>query len=68
MQYPKRIHIKKGTIVEVAGESIPKLYEVKKGLLRSYIIDDKGKEHIFLFAPEGWFIADNIFICKVDVS
>lgn len=61
MQYPKRIHIKKGTIVEVAGESLPKLYEVKKGLLRSYTIDDKGKEHIFLFAPEGWFIADNIF-------
>lgn len=60
LQDPRRIHIKKGTIVEVAGESIPKLYEVEKGLLRSYTIDNKGKEHIFLFAPEGWFIADNI--------
>jgi CRP-like cAMP-binding protein len=26
--------------------------------LRSHIIDGKGKEHIFMFAPEGWIIAD----------
>ena len=31
---------------------------VKKGLLRSYSIDEKGKEHIFMFASEGWIIAD----------
>ncbi|MDG1098678.1 MAG: Crp/Fnr family transcriptional regulator [Bacteroidia bacterium] len=61
MQEPKHIHIKKGSIIEVAGELNPKLYEVKRGLLRSYTIDKKGKEHIFLFAPEGWFIADNIY-------
>ena len=36
------------------------IYVVKSGLLRSYIIDKKGKEHIFMFAPEGWVIADNI--------
>ena len=27
-------------------------------MLRSYIVDEKGKEHIFMFAPEGWIIAD----------
>ncbi|MCW3116069.1 MAG: Crp/Fnr family transcriptional regulator [Chitinophagaceae bacterium] len=31
---------------------------VEKGLLRSYIIDDKGTELIMQFAPEGWWIGD----------
>ena len=37
-----------------------KIYVVKSGLLRSYYIDNKSKEHIFMFAPEGWIIADSI--------
>lgn len=32
---------------------------VESGLLRSYTIDEKGREHIFMFAPEGWIVADN---------
>jgi CRP-like cAMP-binding protein len=32
---------------------------VTSGLLRSYTIDKNGKEHIFMFAPEGWVIADS---------
>jgi CRP-like cAMP-binding protein len=35
----------------------PAIY-VKKGLLRSYIIDSSGKEHIYMFASEGWIIGD----------
>lgn len=31
---------------------------VEKGLLRLYTIDEKGKEHMLQFAPEGWFIGD----------
>ncbi|HLT07016.1 MAG TPA: Crp/Fnr family transcriptional regulator [Cyclobacteriaceae bacterium] len=31
---------------------------VDKGLLRSFIIDDKGTEHILQFAFEGWWMAD----------
>jgi CRP-like cAMP-binding protein len=31
---------------------------VCKGFLRSYVIDNKGKEHIIQFAPENWWIAD----------
>ena len=31
---------------------------VEKGLLRSYVIDDKGAELIMQFAPEGWWIND----------
>ena len=31
---------------------------VEKGLLRAYVIDDKGSELIMQFAPEGWWIGD----------
>lgn len=50
--------VKKGTIIQHAGDTSLNSYFVKEGLLRSYIIDDKGKEHIFLFAPEGWIAGD----------
>jgi CRP-like cAMP-binding protein len=33
---------------------------VVKGCLRSYVIDDKGKEHIIQFAPENWWISEQI--------
>ncbi len=49
---------KKGTILQQAGDTVLKSMYVKKGLLRSYTIDSKGKEHIFMFAPEGWIISD----------
>ena len=31
---------------------------MRKGLLRSYKLDEKGKEHVFMFAPENWFVGD----------
>lgn len=49
---------KKGDILQTGGEKKPVGYYVKKGLLRSYTIDEKGKEHIMIFASEGWLIAD----------
>jgi CRP-like cAMP-binding protein len=48
----------KGDILQGAGQESTKVYFVKKGLLRSYTIDDKGKEHIYMFASEGWIISD----------
>ena len=50
--------VKKGTILQNQGDINIKSYYVKKGLLRSYTIDEKGKEHIFVFAPEGWIVSD----------
>ena len=36
---------------------------VSKGMLRSYLVDEKNSERIIQFAPEGWFISDlNSFI------
>ena len=54
----KTIEVKKGTILQSTGDLYTKVYKVETGLLRSYSIDDKGKEHIFMFAPEGWIVAD----------
>lgn len=31
---------------------------LNKGCLRQYYIDDKGQEHIVMFAEEGWWISD----------
>ena len=55
----KQIDVKKGEILQQKGALDSKVYVVEKGLLRSYSIDKKGKEHIFMFAPEGWTIADS---------
>ncbi|MFL1896359.1 Crp/Fnr family transcriptional regulator [Aquimarina sp. 2-A2] len=54
----KEITIKKGEIIQRSGEFDTKVYHVKTGILRSYSIDHNGKENIFMFAPEGWVIAD----------
>ena len=56
----KTISVKKGQILQHAGDTHSKVYEVISGLLRSYTIDEKGKEHIFTFAPENWIIADAV--------
>jgi CRP-like cAMP-binding protein len=55
----KRIEVKKRQIIQRQGELDSKVYKVESGLLRSYSIDDKGKEHIYMFAPENWLVADN---------
>lgn len=31
---------------------------VIKGLLRAYSVDNRGQEHIVMFAPEDWWISD----------
>ncbi|HAS47337.1 MAG TPA: Crp/Fnr family transcriptional regulator [Microscillaceae bacterium] len=51
-QYPK------GTMLLKSGYMPTKSYFVKQGLLRSFVLDAKGKEQTFMFAPEGWIISD----------
>jgi len=51
-QYPK------GTMLHKSGYTPTKSYFVKRGLLRSFVLDAKGKEQTFMFAPEGWIISD----------
>lgn len=40
------------------GEICKSVAFVCKGMLRSYLLDEKNKEHIIQFAPEDWFISD----------
>lgn len=54
--YTKKV--KKKEILQRKGDTKLKAYYVKSGLLRSYVIDENGKEHIFMFAPENWIISD----------
>lgn len=54
----KEIEVKKGRILQRQGDLNSYAFEVVTGLLRSYSIDEKGKEHIYQFAPENWIIAD----------
>jgi len=56
----KRIKVDKGQILQRKGDLNSKVYQVESGLLRSYSIDEKGKEHIYMFAPENWIIADTV--------
>jgi CRP-like cAMP-binding protein len=56
----KEIKVKKGEILQRKGDLNSKVYQVQSGLLRSYSIDAKGKEHIYMFAPENWIIADSV--------
>jgi len=60
----KSITVKKGQIIQRSGELNTKTFKVESGLLRSYTIDHKGKEHIYMFASENWIIADN---CEANV-
>jgi len=54
----KEINVQKGEVLMEAGGRPSQAFEVVSGLLRSYFIDELGKEHTFLFAPEGWILAD----------
>ncbi len=54
----KKLHLEKGEFLLREGEVCRQSFYVEKGLLRYYSIDNKGKEHIIQFAPEGWFVGD----------
>ena len=60
----KTINVTKGQILQRSGELNTKVFRVESGLMRSYSIDNKGKEHIYMFASENWIIADN---CEITV-
>lgn len=52
------LHVKKGGILLEQEQVCHRSFFVCKGLLRSYTVDEMGKEHIIQFASENWWIAD----------
>lgn len=50
--------IEKGELILKAGDICGHSFFVESGLLRSYSLDESGKEHVIQFAPENWIISD----------
>jgi CRP-like cAMP-binding protein len=53
---PKKLRKKRFLLGE--GDICKYIAFVEKGLLRSFIIDEKGTEHILQFSLEGWWVSD----------
>src|SRR5687768_1586324 len=56
--------LKKGEFLQREGDTVKYGAFIAKGFLRSYVIDNKGKEHIIQFAPENWWISDKAGVSK----
>jgi len=56
-QFTRR-ELKKGEFILREGEVAKTGAFVTKGCLRSYSVDNKGKEHILQFAQEEWWISN----------
>jgi CRP-like cAMP-binding protein len=52
------VNSEKGQYILQAGEVCRHENFVVKGCARAYSIDVDGKEHIAMFAIEGWWISD----------
>ena len=50
--------LKKHQFLVQEGDRVNQTYWVRKGLLKAYFINEKGKEHILQFAMENWWISD----------
>jgi CRP/FNR family transcriptional regulator, anaerobic regulatory protein len=56
---------KKNEFILVPGEYSEDYYFVESGVIRSYTIDENGKEHVLQFGVENWLVSDrNSSFCK----
>jgi CRP-like cAMP-binding protein len=53
---PKKLKSKQYLLQQ--GDHCKSFTFVSKGLLKSYNVDEKGNEHISVFAWEGWWVSD----------
>lgn len=54
----KIVKLKKGDLLIRKGERVLHTYHVFSGCLRTYFIDDAGKDHTVQFAIKDWWISD----------
>ena len=54
----KEINVPKGRLLIDAGQLVPYQYYVYSGCLRTYYLDNSGKEHTIQFAVKDWWISD----------
>jgi CRP/FNR family transcriptional regulator, anaerobic regulatory protein len=60
--------LRKGSFLQRAGEEPRYGAFVARGCLRSYVIDEKGKEHVVQFAPENWWVGDLSVLARGGIS
>jgi CRP-like cAMP-binding protein len=58
------VRLSPGQFFQRAGSMATHAAFVTRGCLRTYVIDQKGKEHIVQFAPETWWVADNVSLAS----
>lgn len=50
------IEVKRGDFLLRRGETCQHRFFVEQGSVREYAIDDRGREHLLLFATEGYYL------------
>lgn len=60
VEIAKETRIPKGSVLIRQGDAVNKIYFVTGGCLRSYSVDESGKEHTLQFAVKEWWISDYI--------
>jgi|TARA_B110000879_G_C11180617_1_gene518108 CRP-like cAMP-binding protein len=56
----KETRISKGSVLIRQGDVVNKIYFVTGGCLRSYCVDQSGREHTLQFAVKDWWMSDYI--------
>lgn len=54
----RKVQLKKGDFLLRNGQTVLHTYYVHEGCLRTYFIDDSGKDHTLQFAIKDWWISD----------
>lgn len=54
----QKVVFKKGDIMINAGDEVKDMYFIVEGCLRTFCIDDLGKEHTIQFGIKDWWITD----------
>ncbi len=62
----KVLEVKRGDFLLRQGETCTHRLFVERGSVREYFIDERGREHLLLFAVEGWFLmnVESVFFGK----
>ena len=54
----RRVDLKKGDIMLRKGQRVTNTHYVYSGCLRSFVIDESGRDHTLQFAIKDWWISD----------
>lgn len=56
----KKMVLKRGDFLLRPGEEVKDIFYIHDGCLRTFFLDNEGKEHTLQFAIKGWWISDYI--------